>query len=83
MTKEYINELLTHEAKFRYMLLSRMIQDCNYYLGYGNRSKNCLWASSEEEHIDIMKKLYNSFPDADKPEWITMQKIEEYAKAMI
>lgn len=35
------------ELKFRYMLLDRLKQDCDYYLRIG-WSANCLWASSEE-----------------------------------
>ena len=35
MTKE---EVLQHDKKFRYMLLSRMQSDCEYYLNYGNRN---------------------------------------------
>ena len=37
MTKE---EVLQHDKKFRYMLLSRMQSDCEYYLNYGNRNTN-------------------------------------------
>ena len=37
MTKE---EVLQHDKKFRYMLLSRMQSDCEYYLNYGNRNQN-------------------------------------------
>ena len=33
-----------YEPKFRYMMLSRMKQDCDYYLGNGGRSTNHLWA---------------------------------------
>ena len=83
MTKEYINELLTHEAKFRYMLLSRLEQDCRYYLGYGNRSRNSLWAGDEAKHIEAMKMLYNSFADSDKPEWITMDDIKLFETEML
>ena len=30
-----------------------------------------------------MKKLYNSFPDDQKPEWLTYEQILDYEKAMI
>lgn len=35
-----------------------------------------------EEHIEDMKKLYNSFPDERKPEWLSMEEIETYEKEM-
>ena len=76
-------DLLKHEDKFRYMLLSRMIQDCKYYLGYGNRYPKHLWAGDEKEQIEVMKMLYNSFSDEDKPEWVTMQDIEDFEQKMV
>jgi hypothetical protein len=60
-----------------------MQSDCEYYLGYGNRYAKHLWSLDEKEHIANMKALYNSFPDEDKPEWLTMDDIREYEKRMI
>ena len=72
-----------YEPKFRYMMLSRMKQDCNYYLGYGNRSTNHLWAGDERSQIENMKALWNSFPEEDKPEWVTWEELLDYEKQMI
>lgn len=72
-----------YEPKFRYMMLSRMKQDCDYYLGYGNRSVNHLWADNEKEQIENMKALWNSFPEEDKPEWLTWEEILEYERRMV
>ena len=69
--------------KFNYMMLSRLESDCKYYLGYGNRYKNHLYYKDEQEHIDEMKKLYNSFPDSEKPEWLTWEQLLEYENNMI
>lgn len=30
--------------EFQYKMLDRMKSDCEYYLGYGNRSTKYLWA---------------------------------------
>ncbi|MCI3002775.1 hypothetical protein LV833_25460, partial [[Clostridium] innocuum] len=30
-----------------------MVEDCNYYLGYGNRNAKDLWADDEWEQIEI------------------------------
>ena len=51
MTKE---EVLQHDKKFRYMLLSRMQSDCEYYLNYGNRNPKRLWAGDEQRQIEYM-----------------------------
>ena len=29
-----------------------------------------------------MKDIWNAFPDEDKPEWLSMEEIEEYAVKM-
>ena len=42
-----IEEVLQHDLKFRYMLLGRLQADCEYYLGFGNKSPHRLWAGSE------------------------------------
>ena len=72
------NVIENSETKFKYQLLSRMKSDCNYYLGYGNRNKNCLWSGSEEQQIIDMKALLESFDRQNKPEWLTILDIWEY-----
>lgn len=64
---------------FNYMMLSRLQSDCDYYLGYGNRASH-LWASDVDSHIKEMKRLWNNLPI--KPEWLSMEQIEEYEKKM-
>lgn len=76
-------DILEKEESFRYQLLSRLQMDCNYYLGYGNRNISKLWADSEIEQIETMKALYNSFAKDKKPEWLTLQQIEEYESKMV
>lgn len=76
-----MEDWIKREPRFRYMLLDRLRQDCDYYLRIGG-SANCLWADDEQDQIDAMKALWNSFPDEDKPEWLTMEQIEEYAQKM-
>lgn len=78
-----MEDLLQHDSGFRYRLLSRLQQDCDYYLGYGNRSKRCLWANDEKQQIDTMIALHNSFPEGEKPQWLTMDEIKEYQKEML
>ncbi|WP_293195589.1 LPD11 domain-containing protein [Ottowia sp.] len=67
--------------KFNYQLLARLQQDCEYYLGHGNRAKKHLWAGDEVEQIQKMKEIYALLPE--KPEWITLERIEQYEAAMV
>lgn len=66
----------------RYSLLGRMRDDCEYFLGWGGRNAKHLWGKTVKDHIQYMKFLWNEFPEKDKPEWLTMEQIEEYEKAM-
>lgn len=75
------NDLLNHDAKFRYQMLSRMQQDCEYFLGNGNGYEKHLWAGNVEDQIKYMKDLWNSFEE--KPEWLSMEDIEKYEKEML
>lgn len=75
-----VDEILTHDDKFRYQLLSRMQSDVKYFLGNGNRHEPDLWAGNVDKHIDLMYKLWDSFKE--KPEWLTREEIDGYAKLM-
>ncbi len=68
------------DAKFNYQLLGRLQQDCEYFLGHGNRATKHLWAGDEAGQIRKMKELYSAL--AEKPEWITLDRIEQYEAAM-
>lgn len=77
-----IEEVLQHDLKFRYMLLGRLQADCEYYLGFGNKSSRRLWAGSEKAQIEYMTKIHDIFRENEKPEWLTMEQIKEYSNAM-
>ena len=65
---------------FNYMMLDRLKSDCEYYLCYGGRNAKSLWAHDEQRQIDKMREIYDSLKI--KPEWMTMDKIDEYAARM-
>ena len=66
---------------FNYMMLDRLRCDCDYYLNYGDRDpKHCLWAQDEQKQIDKMRELYDLLQI--KPEWLTIEQIDEYAAKM-
>ena len=71
-----------YEPRFRYMMLSRMKSDCDYYIRIEAGSPYILWAGSEKAQIENMKTLWNSFPEEDKPEWLTWDEILEYAQKL-
>lgn len=77
-TSEYTHK----DIEFKYRLLSRLQQDCKYFLGNGNGTEKHLWAGNVDDQIKMMKDLYNSFSDNQKPEWISMEEIEGYEKEM-
>ena len=82
---EITNPLKTKNKKdtFNYMMLGRLQMDCDYFLGYGKRNVRNLWADNVQEHIDEVKRLYNSFNTGKKPEWLTMEEIEDYEMKMM
>lgn len=71
-----------YEPEFRYMMLDRMRQDCNYYLGYGCRHADNLWAKDELTQIRVMKAIWDTFKPDDKPEWLTWDDLMNYARKM-
>lgn len=80
--KDNINYDRNKNYESDYMLLGRLVQDCKYYLGNGNRFDGNLWAGSVDKQIAKMKELWNKFPEDMKPEWLSMEDIENYEKEM-
>ena len=69
-----------HEPKFRYMMLDRLRQDCEYSLNRCDGSENVLWAKDKKEQIKNMVALWKTFEPEDIPEWLTWDDIMNYAK---
>lgn len=84
MTKKMKMIIQEHDPddSYKYMLLDRLRTDCNYYLGAGGEDERCLWSGSVKEQIEDMKRLYESFPNDRKPEWLTIEEIERYGEKM-
>jgi hypothetical protein len=84
LTENKTGAMMTKKATddtFNFQLLGRLQQDCDYYLGHGNRSKKNLWANDEAEQIAKMREIYNGL--SEKPEWITLADIAKYEAEMI
>lgn len=75
-------DILQSDEKMRYMMLDRLKEDCLYYLGNGGRNERDLWAGNVEEQIELMRELYHSFPCDKKPEWLTLQEIDQFEQEM-
>jgi len=76
----YLSEYTQKDDKFKYQLLGRMQSDCEYYLGNGGKSSKHLFMDDEAKQIELMKALWDSF--TEKPEWISMEEIDDYANQM-
>lgn len=84
--EEFLKEYSKYSLEFHYRLLSRMKSDCEYYINV-EMPHNCpkeynhLWAHHDPEaQIAYMRYLWENFEE--KPEWLSMEEIDEYAKAM-
>lgn len=69
-----------HDRRFRYMMLDRLRQDCEYSLNRCDGSENVLWAKDKQAQIENMKAIWKTFPEKDTPEWLTWDDILEYAR---
>lgn len=77
------NPFIRHPRERDYMMLDRMRFDCNYFLGNGNGYEGHLWGGSVEKICDEMERIWNSFAEDEKPEWLTIEQIKEYRRKMM
>lgn len=64
------------DGQHHYMLLSRLLEDCRFFLGHGNAYEGHLWAGSVESQVEKMREIYDSFADEAKPEWTSRAEID-------
>lgn len=70
------------DNKHNYMFLDRLKSDCDYFLGNGNGYLGHLYYKDVDKHIDEMRKIYNSFSEEERPEWISLEDIDHYHEKM-
>ena len=82
--EEYILEAEEREnpRKFDYMMLDRLKSDCDYFLGNGDGFLGHLYYKNIDRHIEEMEKIYESFSNEEKPEWINLEDIKNYKEKM-
>ncbi len=82
--EEYILEAEEREnpRKFDYMMLDRLKTDCDYFLGNGDGFLGHLYYKNIDRHIEEMEKIYESFSNEEKPEWINLEDIKNYKEKM-
>ena len=69
-------EVKNWDSSFKYSMLSRMKSDCDYYLGYGGRAKENLWAGNEIDQINYMQEVYSQLKK--KPQWLSKGDLRKY-----
>lgn len=85
LAEEQIKHIIATHAPadpYKYMMLDRLRTDCEYFLGNGDRRPGVLWAGSVGTQLKIMRMLRDSFPEEDRPEWLSAEDLETYAREM-
>jgi hypothetical protein len=76
--KTFLNE--SHN-EFEYRFLDRLKTDCEYFLKAGKGNTRHLYYGNIPEHIEEMKKIWNSLPI--KPVWLSFEDILNYEERML
>lgn len=85
--KEYLNkktevtELRKNKLRNDYMMLKRLRSECDCYLRTGDVYD--LYYRAVGSQIEEMERIYNSFLEEEKPEWINLEYIKNYEEKMI
>ncbi len=61
-------------------MLKRLHSECDNYLCTGDVYN--LYYRAVDSQIDEMKRIYNSFSEEEKPEWINLEDIDNYFEKM-
>jgi len=80
LTQRNIMDMTTEtDQKYEYMLLGRLQMDCEYFINTAPYEKH-LWAENTKDQIAKMRELWATLKV--KPEWITLEQIDQYAQQM-
>jgi len=73
-------ELRNESIEFRYMILARLQMDFEYFFGYGGLCEKHLYHNTIDEHLADTKKRWGDLPEEGKPEWFTLDQLNEYER---
>ena len=76
-------EPLPHNMAYAYAMLGRLKSDCEYVIANNiHMPHNFFWARNVEAQIKEMRDRWNAFEEDEKPEWLTMEQIDEYERKL-
>lgn len=81
--KKTADDIRSSGDRYTYMMLDRLRSDVEYVTSeYGGKgAMNQLWYNGDpKKHIALMKELHNGLKE--KPQWLSMDKINEYEKKL-
>lgn len=77
-----ITEITQKSLPLREKILYQLSEECDFFLGKGRCNPNILRTKETSKQIDLMLKLWDSFPENKRPVWISRTKIIEYGEKM-
>lgn len=76
-------EPLPHDKAYAYQMLDRLRSDCEYVINNNiHMPHNFFWAGNAKDQIKEMRKRWDAFADDEKPEWLTIEQINEYERKL-
>lgn len=75
-----VAESRKNQLRNNYMLLKKLLLECDNYLRSGNIYD--LYYRAVGTQIEEMKRIYNSFPKEERPEWINLDDMDKYLEKM-
>lgn len=76
-----MNKILNLSTELRCNLLDSLIQECGLYIRYGY-DPDMLSTGNTARQLFLIKSIWNSLADQDKPEWCSDKIIKEYMKLL-
>lgn len=76
-----MNSILNLSTELRCDILDCLIQECGLYIRYGY-DPDMLSTGNTARQLFLIKSIWNSLADQDKPEWCSDDLIKEYEKLL-
>lgn len=76
-----MNKILNLSTELQCNLLDCLIQECGLYIRYSH-NPDMLSTGNAVKQLFLIKSIWNSLADKNKPEWCSDMLIEEYEKLL-